>query len=470
MKSVPKIIWILVGVALILRIALLLAIVFSQGESALLVSDAPRFYKIAQALVAGHGFTLGDPPFAPSAFFPPVFLSLLAGSLALFQSVIPVALLHIILGSLLPLLVWKIAGFLTQDHRIRFLAVGLTAFEPQMILWSIVPTTEMIATFMMITALYFFLKIIKDFQWQDAAFSGFLLGLSTLTRPHAQFLFFLALIYLCGRVILRMVRGKGFPRDAIFTAIVFVLIFAATLSPWLIRNYRQFGQVSVSTTGLRNLYSDFATSVITLHSGKGFRDVRNELYENLAKKYGVGPQEVRENPIYGRELAKEGLKIIAANPKESAEVLLISSGAFFTQDLYTFYLRQFKVIPRFSFEFSPSVVLLKEGPFKLAGKVWSLLGAYAFIPILGRLFWVLLTFGWLYGAYRLIKEGGFGRTVALVFLLTILYYAATSAVGAFSDQGRLRYPVNSLIFILASYGAMKVLTRQWQKRQTNLLA
>lgn len=464
MKSLPKALLIILAVAFLIRILFLVLIAANFGESALLVSDAPRFYKIASALVAGHGFTLGDPPFAPSAFFPPVFLSALAGSLAISGSVIPAVLLHIILGSLLPFLVWEMTGFVTQDRRARFLAAGLAAFEPQMILWSIVPTTEMIATFTLITALYFFLRVAKEVSFNDAALSGFFLGLSTLTRPHGQFLFILGVLFLITTAVFRK-NKRVFLSCAVFAAIFFII-----MSPWLIRNYYQFGTISVSTTGLRNLYSDFATSVITLKTGEGFRNVRNDLYETLAQKYGVSPQEVRENPRYGNQLAKEGLQVIAANPKESAEVLLISSGAFLTQDLYTFYLRQFKVIPRFSFEFSPSVVLLKEGPWKLAEKVWALLGTYALIPIAGRLFWILLTLGGVYGVYLLIKEGGFSRTVALVFLLIILYYAATSAVGAFSDQGRLRYPVNSLIFILASYGVVRVLASQRRRFSTNLLA
>lgn len=448
----------MIGAALIFRVALLVAVIFWQGEGALLVSDAPRFYKIASALVEGHGFTLGEPPYTPSAFFPPVFLSVLGGSLALSGSVIPAVLLHIILGSLLPLLVWKIAGFITQNHGVRLLAAGLAAFEPQMILWSIVPTTEMIATFTMIAAFYFFLKLLRDMRWQDAALSGLFLGVSTLTRPHGQFLFILGALFLLAVVIKRFSNYPDFKRP-LATWIVFAGMFVIVVSPWLVRNYYHFGILSISTTGPRNIYSDYAVAVRSLKTGTPFGEMRSQMYEELAQRYSVSSKEIREDPALGSKVAKEGFQIILSHPKESLQVLLIALNAFFTQDLYTFYLEHFRVIPKISFDFSPSAVLVREGPLALMRVVWEKLGISAALPALARIFWIFLDVLALIGVIVSIKKGGMARAAAILMAVVILYYAATSAVGAFSDQGRLRYPVNSLIFILASFG----LVRSWER-------
>lgn len=449
----PRALLFIIVAAFLLRIALLFLIMSYFGQEALFVSDAGRFYKIAQALVIGHGFTLGEAPYVPSAFFPPVFLSLLGGSLALTNSVMPVILLHIILGSLLPLVVWRISGFITEDHKARFLASGFSAFEPQMILWSIVPTTEMIAAFTMLCAMYFFFKTIEKFEWQNAAFSGLFLGISTLTRPHSKFLFFLGLALLFWYFF----REKN--KKVAISLAIFAAVFILTLSPWLIRNYYHFRTFSVSTTGLRNIYSDYAVAVESLRTGTPFGEERKSMYKDLSEKLGVSPEDVRENPAFSRAVAREGISIILSHPKESIEVLLIALNAFFTQDLYTFYLDHFHAIPEIKFDFSPSAVLIRDGPVQLFKMIWGELGVFAALPALARIFWVLLDFLAILGGIMAFKKKGMPRIGAIIILFVVLYYAATSAVGAFSDQGRLRYPVNSFIFILASIGLLNLASR-----------
>lgn len=453
----PNVILIIVCTALVLRIALLVVVLFSLGETALWVSDAPRFLKIAQALVAGHGFTLGDSPYAASAFFPPLFFLLLGGSLALTHSILPAIMVHMLLGAVvIPAVVWKISGYLTEDSRVRIAATLLAAFEPQMVLWSIVPTTEILAGSLLLLSFYFFVRLLETPEWRAASLSGFFLALSTLTRPHGQFLFIAAFMFLSIRVLYLFFKKRRF---SFFPLLIFAFVFLATLSPWLARNYYHFHTVSVATTGLRNIYSDFAASVVTLHERGQFGEVRQRLYEDIAKKYKVSVQEIREDPQWGRAVAGEGLRIIATHPKETGEVLAIALGAFFTQDLYTFYLEHFRLIPPLSFDFSPSVVLMKEGPMVLARLIWQKLGLLAFIPVLSRFFWVVLTVSWVAGAVWAGKAGGRKRTVALLAISVIFYYALTSSIGAFSDQGRLRYPVNPFIFIFASFGFYQLILK-----------
>lgn len=250
---------------------------------------------------------------------------------------------------------------------------------------------------------------------------------------------------------------------------LFAAVFLLVLAPWLARNYSTFGTLSVSTTGPRNIYSDYAVAVRSLKTGIGFGELRSQMYDELAQKYGVSPKEIREDPAFGGIAAREGLKIIAEHPAESGKVLAVALWGFFTQDLYTFYLEHFRALPELKMDFSPLVVLFQKGPVELVKRIWDTLGAYAVVPLFSRAFWVMLDIFSLAGLILAIRNGSSARLTALLMLAVILYYAATSAVGAFSDQGRLRYPVNSLIFILASYGAMRIFLLQ-QKRRTNFVA
>lgn len=442
----------IIGVALMLRFILLGLSLYFLGQESLIVSDAPRFLKAAQALADGHGFTLGDAPYMPSAFFPPLFFMLFGSSLAIFQSFIPALFLHIILGgAVIPYVVWKISGFLTERNGIRLLAAGFAAFEPQMILWSIVPTTEILAGSLVLVSSYFFLKFLHSGVTKDAAYAGLFLGLSTLTRPHGQFLFIIAAIFL---VVLKYIRQKSIRQILWKHIFSFSFMFLLILSPWLARNFYQFGKLSVATTGLRNVYSDFATSVLTYDTNGNFGEVRQKLYEDLAKKYGVTSSEIRQDPKWGPVLAKEGLKIIVGHPTATLGVFAITLNAFFTQDLYLYYFEHFHILPSSGVNFSPSVVLLKEGPWQLFQKITSYLGLVAFVPIIGRLFWILLFFSAVCGLRVLARQGGMKRTAGIVCAAIILYYAAVNSVGAFSDQGRLRYPANPHLFLLGSVGIM----------------
>lgn len=435
---------------MLLRFILLGAALYFLGSESLIVSDAPRFLKVAQSLANGYGFTLGDPPYAPSAFFPPLFFILFGGSYAMFQSFIPALFIHVILGgAVIPYMVWKISGFLTDRQGIRLFATALAAFEPQMILWSIVPTTEILAGSTVLVSSYFFLKFLHSGDTKHIAYAGISLGLSTLTRPHGQFLFVLAVLFL---LALKYVRAKSI-RPIFWKHIFsFVLVFLLILSPWLIRNFYQFGKVSVATTGLRNVYSDFATSVLTFDAHGNFGEVRQGLYRDLAVKYGVNPTEIRQDPKWGPVLAKEGLKIIVGHPTATMGVFAITLNAFFTQDLYLYYFEHFKIIPSSGVNFSPSVVLLKEGPLALFQKITSYLGVVALVPIIGRFVWLAIFFSAIYGLWVLVRLGGTKRTAGIACAAIILYYAAVSSVGAFSDQGRLRYPANPYLFLLGSIG------------------
>ena len=454
-----KLLVIIVG-ALLVRLLLLSTVFSFLGEKALIFGDASRFYKIAEVLKDGHGFTDGEPSLAPAAVFPPVFFMALAASLKLAHSVIPLLILQIVLAALIPLVVWNMALLFTQDMRVRTLAAGLAAFEPQMVLWSLLPVTETIATFFLLCGLYFFLKTIMGQRWQQAALSGIFLGLSTLTRPHGQFLFILGTISLVVWALYRTL--KSIPaRSIISAALIFMAAFMLVVSPWIIRNYYRFGTISIASTGLRNLYSDFATSVLTIHSERSgnFGDIRRGLYQELADKHGITREQLRKNPELGKIAAREAVMIIARYPKDAVQVVVIALGAFFTQDLYTYYLEKFEIIPHFSLDFSPSVVLLKHGPKMLVEMIYNKLGWYALIPLMARIFWVGMFLGALWGLWRAIKESGNARATALILAVVVGYYALVSLVGGFADQGRLRYPVSSLLFMLASFGWFNLFCR-----------
>ncbi len=449
----PRVLWYIILGALAVRLILLIAVA-SGGTEKLMTSDSYGFLQSAQNILAGHGFSRSDTaPFIPDAHFPPVYPLLMAGSLALSHSLLPLVIVQIILSSLMPILIWRIGEFLTEEKRILLAASVLMAFEPITVFWSLTPLTEVVSVFFLLVGVYFFLRLIRTRRSRDAAAAGLWLALSTLTRPHAQFLFILGLIFLIVSSV-RKSKSEGF-QSQIASILLFTGIFIAVLAPWLARNYYQFGTVSVASTGLRNVYSSIGSSVLSLHTGEAVGDVRERLNQEFAKKYRVSERDIKENPALGSALAKEGLLILRDHPKETAEVIAIDLVAFLTQDLWADYLQRFQLIPSLPIDFSPSLVLIKQGPDALANLLWQKLGWRSLIPLAGRAVWTLMAFFSFIGLIVACRVGKKERSMALIMACIVLYYAATSSIAGFSDQGRFRYPAHAFLFLLASYGFIK---------------
>lgn len=441
--------------AFLVRLFFLGGILYLNGEEGIMLSDSRGFLLVAENVLSGHGFSKSTvEPFLPEAHFPPLYPLFMAGSLALTNSLIPLIVFQIILSSLMPLLVFLIAKRFSENNYVATGASALMAFELMSITWSTLILTEVVAIFLLLLAVLFFLRFIEDASSRNAAFAGLFLGLSTLTRPHAQFVFFAMFVFLLFLLMQRWRRNEMFRKQAI-GVLIFSTLFFITLSPWLVRNYYQFGTFSIATTGLRNVYSSLGASTLTLHTGRPFPEVREELNEAFAKKHNISVQDIKENPAYGSILADEGFAIIKAHPKEAAEVVVISLMTFFTQDLWLDYLQRFQFIPDFAIDFSPSLVLFTEGPLALARMIWDRLGAAALLPGAGRLLWVAINLLWVIGAFLALRKGGKERFVALFMTLIILFYASSSIVAGFSDQGRFRYPTTAFMFILASYALLR---------------
>lgn len=436
---------------LLLRLVFLGFIIFNFGEEAVFTGDSAGFYQTARNLLSGHGFSrASEAPFLPDARFPPLYPILMASSIQVSGSVLLLIFLQVILSSFIPLLVWKISGFLTDLSGPRILAAGIAALEPLSVILSGLLITDVISVFFMISALYFFLTFREEIQLKYAISAGVLLGLSVLTKPNAQFLFIL------GGLVIFFYVLRSYSRFILASGVGFILAFLLVISPWVIRNHKEFGILSISSTGLRNIYTDFAVSVLNFETGRPYHEIENELTEEFKAKYKI-TADLEENPAYGKALLKEGLGVILEHPRATAGALLVTWNSFFTQDLYLYFLERFQIIRDFKIDFSPSLVFIKEGPWALLGLAWERTGGYLLIPVLGRLFWVFMNFLWIAGLVAAIRQGGKTRTVAIVFTVLILYYAFTSTVAGFSDHGRHRYPASPFMFILASLGLCSLL-------------
>lgn len=450
MQSYSKGFMAIIVLAFLLRLFTLGLLVYGGDQTIFFTNDSSRFMAVAENILQGHGMSKDTiAPYTPSADFPPLYSLLIAGSLWAGGSIIPLLVLQCLLAALFPLLVWQLAGFFSESPRVRLLAAALAAFEPQMLIWNLLVATEVVSVFLLLLSLLFFLKLPVSSRRVYAVLAGGFLAFSILTKPHAEFLLPLGFAYL----LFLAFHARERWRQAFVIALLFFGSGLLVLSPWLVRNYIRFHTVTIASTGLRNIFSDVGPSILQIQNGGSFNDARNELYSDIAAKYHISQQEIFNNPAHSGLVAREGFKIIAQHPQAFLRLIFIVEQAFFTQDLYLDYARYFHLIPQFSFGgFSPSVILLSKGPFALARMIYQNLGAYMIIPIVGRLLWIAVDIFALWGLLSVFRNEKGKGFLLLIVAAVILYYALTSLVGGFTDQGRLRYPVNSLLFILASVG------------------
>ena len=142
------------------------------------------------------------------------------------------------------------------------------------------------------------------------AAAGVMLGLTALSRPTVLWLPVVSVAWLLFRQQGRGValRPRGF---AIATA--FVLAFAALQVPWVVRNYRVFGDPIVTTTlGGFNLYRHNGMIEEKYHTGYSHPEMERKVHQ-LAAASGRPLESLNEAEIDSL-LKAEGARIVKAYP------------------------------------------------------------------------------------------------------------------------------------------------------------
>ncbi len=244
----------LLGLAVLLR----LGVIVSRPSQ--LTIDRDLYLGIAEGIRAGHGYsTPGSLPPAATAFRSPLYpmLLVLTGG-----SPVGIAGLHVLLAVCMVLATGKAARKLVEDAgrsvslASQFLAGGIVAFDPLLLLYSSQPMTETLCS-CLTAVLLCWLSGSQKRTNQMAIVEGVIWGLCLLARPTYAVAFGLSLL---GRGILVSEVSKDplpipprqqgwhawFPRWRV--GIVMLVVTLGVVSPWAIRNWMVFGKPIVTTT------------------------------------------------------------------------------------------------------------------------------------------------------------------------------------------------------------------------------
>jgi 4-amino-4-deoxy-L-arabinose transferase-like glycosyltransferase len=262
------------GAGLVLRLLWILLIHHDQ------VSDFAWYYQRGMEVAGGQGYSVNG---MPTAYWPAGYPLFLGGLFYLFGPIPFVAkLANVIFCGATIWLTYLFAKKVFRSVEAARIAALLLALYPGQIAYSSILTTEMLFQFLLVLGAVLFVYAEDRPVWW--ALSGVVWGLATLTKTQALFvpvLFLLVFLW----------RKKGMFKAGI---VIYATLLLA-LSPWLVRNYRMFGQPLLSTNG-----------GIVLMIGNNPYATGNQIWDdNVRSLLGDLSNDYDANHIKGRELQRE---------------------------------------------------------------------------------------------------------------------------------------------------------------------
>lgn len=228
---------VVLGVAVLTRLFFVLYSAFWAG-------DSDVYERIAQNLLAGHGFAID--PASPTVFRPPVYPLFIAGIYA-FAGPYPgfVLLAQAFIGGLAIWCVYLLGRRLLSDG-VALAGALLAGSYPHLAWYSATLLTETLSVFLLALALLGASYLPRGrVDPRRAALVGLAFGLSALATPR------LSAIPLGVGVVLLL---QGMPFVRVFGTLTAMFVgYAAVLAPWVVRNLLVFGMVVPLVVGMLGL-------------------------------------------------------------------------------------------------------------------------------------------------------------------------------------------------------------------------
>jgi len=384
------------------------------------------YFEIATNVLAGNGFSMATTsPYVPNALRTPGYIYFLAGLIGVTGSVAAAAVMQLLLSCAIPVLGLHIARRITNSLPIGIALGIILALDPTLALLSFQFYTDTLFLVLFFAWILLTFRYLERRDWTLLVASAVVLGLAILVRPTAQFIPLLLVPFILWRF------GREDWKHRAAQGIAHLAIIAVILTPWIARNYSEFGAPGLSSQKAYVLYTNFAPAVLSVARGSEFA-LEFTTFSTYAER--------TSNVITlknGDEYIAKALDVIFMYPIATAFVAVKSLFTFFTNDgVYT---------------------LLVMTGYEPANFLWLLVPA--------RLVWVAITIAAFVGAfvYLLTRRS----QLAILIILLVAYFALTSTIAAFGTNPRYRLPVDPIILALAAVGGAYLyerMQRLWRAR------
>jgi 4-amino-4-deoxy-L-arabinose transferase-like glycosyltransferase len=267
--------------AILLRGIVLLAVVAHPERLSL--PDTGSYLRPALNLLTGHGFSQREePPFVPDASRTPVYPLFIALLYGLFgQQPLIIVGVQILVSALTCGLTYLLGVQLLPERGARLGGLLLT-FSLGSIVYSFYILTETLFTVLLLGMAYGLAAYWHKAQARWLAVGGLLMGAAILCRPIALF-YPLVVSPLAG--VVHRDRLLKFPlgllRQGIAAALLLLGATGLVVAPWLVRNQRLLGLLTVSTVTSYNLFFHGAVPLGAHLQGMNQNQLRAEMADRV---------------------------------------------------------------------------------------------------------------------------------------------------------------------------------------------
>jgi len=250
--------------------------------------DSAGYVLLAQNLLEHGTFSYSQKvPLVLEALRSPGYPLFISSVLAVFRLPEIISVLQLIFSFLTG---WLVYDLLKErlDNSWSILGASLFWFNPTVLFYSITALSDVL--FVFLEVLIFWL-LWKKRNTTSYVLSSFLLGFAILVRPAGSYLGFILLVWVCILLYKDVVLKTLLKKILLMTLTVLCVV-----TPWMYRNYVNFGRFEISSVGPYTLL---------FFSMEAFRESKGESREEIEKAWlteiGAPSRELVSSPTYSEK-------------------------------------------------------------------------------------------------------------------------------------------------------------------------
>ncbi|MEK7536897.1 MAG: glycosyltransferase family 39 protein [Patescibacteria group bacterium] len=407
MNQNRKVIYLILLAGLLARLFLFFN--FLDSQEFFYDDDSFGYVQLAENMRVNKIFSWeADEPFVPNSFRTPgypFFLFLHKAIFGNYLAALVVQSILVVASAYILFLLAEISG----KKRIGELAAAIFLFMPFSLQVSLQFLTQPLFLFTLMLAVWFWVLFLKTNQNKFFLYVSFLLPVLALIRPIAVFIYIPFLISFFYNQ--RFLNKKLF----LYKSFGLIFIFFLILLPWMIRNYRLFGEFSLSSIGPYQLYFYDAPAVYSFNHDLSFAQAREFLENKMNEQTQIVSFDEYFTYFHSDILKQRAKEVFFESPLGLLATRGILGFKFFVRDGIRYWLEQDEF----------SLILIER--------------ISLFVIFAGMIFYLSSFF----------RRNSQDKELILFFALLIFYFAALS--GAVSSAG-LRFVVEPLFILTGLLG------------------
>ncbi|MBI4093822.1 glycosyltransferase family 39 protein [Candidatus Kaiserbacteria bacterium] len=398
-------------------------------------SDVTEYVHLAESILTVGRFEISS-AIGPEYLRVPGYPAFLALMLLIFGTLTVVPFVQIIFTAGTVALIY-LTGARYFPRPIAIAAAAIYIIDPVVIYSTWVPISEPLFMLSLMGSIYAMGTPARR-TWLPYVIAGALFGISAYMRPVGLYLAPLVAALAFARPIPWRAAARG--------ALIFLVVVAATVIPWMMRNYSLSGHFAFSSSSAFNLYFANMPTFEQARTGVSYEQIQHEYNE---KYFGTQEEDILRSFIYADEQMAIAREVILAHPLEYAAFHTAKSMQLFIGSSivnFKYHMTKLGVLPGEQVHGEGAWGMLLQGRYRDA-----VVQVVTNVPrLIERLGWLFLYIGMLYTTYRALRYRD--PTSIWVVVAFLFIHAIAFMTGPSSDTTRYRLPLEPFLLLLGIYG------------------